>query len=122
MPYFISINLENSTSGYVTLNDTTADQYDLFLTDGSYAVAPQTQKLVIMNSRDDRSSTYNVTENGLLTISWAMNDHQDGWIVSASVSGTSAYTANGFDSPVSTTWTDNDELCYVTYTITVYAT
>jgi hypothetical protein len=120
--YYLCVTLVNQTTSYLTLNATSNDKDNLFLADTSYSVAPGTQALVVNNALPQTgSSTYNLTENALVNISWGLNNDQNAWTCAASVSGTSEYTVSGYND--STVTTGNEGYAYYTaFTLTVSST
>lgn len=120
--YYLCVVLVNQTTSYLSLNATSNDKDNLFLADTSYSVAPGAQALVVNNAlTQSGSSTYNLTENALVNISWGLNSDQNEWVCAASVSGTSEYTVSGYNDPTVTTSSDGYSY-YATFTLTVSST
>lgn len=115
--YYCSLNLVNSTSGYVTLNSSSNAMGSLFLSDSSYSLAPAANQLIVNKSPNSGSVTYNITQNALLKLTWTFNDGN--YICYAVVEGSTEYTATGYDDPVVT---NDGHSYYTTFTITLSPT
>ena len=115
--FYVTINLNNTTTQYATLNALADTSLFNYLCDTTATVQPSVQQMIVVKSPLQTSITYNISEDALLTIGMSLNNDND-WIIVPTVQGSTEYAVTGYSSPSSGPTVENKDY-YTAFILTV---